>query len=76
MNFGTALPCPGVDRGEGRGGNRKQAATTNFNRGGEHRRRPMGVAFELLTTDRPMDRIPLQNANPQRARNAYSGWSK
>jgi hypothetical protein len=60
-----------VALGHGWGGNRKQAATTNFYRGGEHRRWPMGIAFELLTTDRPIDRIPPQNANPYRAGNRY-----
>lgn len=62
--------------GHGWGGNRKQAATTNFYRGGDHRRWPMGIAFELLTTDRPIDRIPPQNANPYRAGDAYFGRGK
>jgi hypothetical protein len=62
-----------VALGEGWGGNRKQAATTNFYRGGEHRRWPMGIAFELVTTDRPIDRIPPQNANKYRAGDAYFG---
>src|SRR5262245_36974765 len=62
--------------GNGWGGNKKQAATTNFYRGGEHRRWPMGVAIELLTTDRPIDRIPPQNANPYRAGDAYFGRGK
>ena len=65
-----------VALGEGWGGNKKQAATTNFYRGGEHRRWPMGIAFELLTTDRPIDRIPPQNANPYRAGDAYFGKGK
>lgn len=59
--------------GEGWGGGRRQAATTNFYRGGEHRRWPMGIAMELVTTDRPIDRIPPQNANAYRAGNAYFG---
>jgi hypothetical protein len=57
--------------GEGWGGGRGQAATTNFYRGGEHRRWPMGIAFQLLTTRRPIDRIPPQNANPYRCGDAY-----
>jgi hypothetical protein len=65
-----------VALGNGWGGNRRQAATTNFYRGGEHRRWPMGIAFELLTTDRPIDRIPPQNANPYRAGDAYFGRGK
>lgn len=52
--------------GDGWGGNSKQAATTNFYRGGEHKRWPMGIAIELLTADRPIDRIPPQNANAYR----------
>lgn len=60
-----------VAMGEGWGGTSKQAATTNFYRGGEHRRWPMGQAFELVTTDRPIDRIPPQNANPYRCGTAY-----
>lgn len=62
-----------VALGHGWGGNKKQAATTNFYRGGEHRRWPLGLAFELLTTDRPIDRIPPQNANSYRAGDAYFG---
>lgn len=62
-----------VALGDGWGGTSKQAATTNFYRGGEHRRWPMGIAFEILTTDRPIDRIPPQNANPYRAGDAYFG---
>jgi hypothetical protein len=60
-----------VALGEGWGGGRRQAATTNFYRGGEHRRWPMGIAFQLLTTRRPIDRIPPQNANPYRCGNTY-----
>jgi len=60
-----------VALGEGWGGNRHQAATTNYYRGGEHRRWPMGIAFQLLTTRRPIDRIPPQNANPYRCGEAY-----
>jgi hypothetical protein len=60
-----------VALGEGWGGGSKQAATTNFYRGGEHRRWPMGIAFQLLTTRRPIDRIPPQNANPYRCGDAY-----
>ena len=59
--------------GEGWGGGPGQAATTNFYRGGEHRRWPMGIAFELLTTRRPIDRIPPQNANEYRCGDAYFG---
>ena len=65
-----------VALGNGWGGNKKQAATTNFYRCGDHRRWPMGVAFELLTTDRPIDRIPPQNANLYRAGDAYFGKGK
>ena len=63
-----------VALGQGWGGDRKRAATTNFYRGGEHRRWPMGIAIELLTTDRPIDLIPPQNANPYRAGNSY--WER
>jgi hypothetical protein len=62
-----------VALGEGWGGNSRQAATTNFYRGGEHKRWPMAIAIELVTTDRPIDRIPPQNANPYRAGDAYFG---
>ncbi len=65
-----------VALGAGWGGNSKQAATTNFYRGGEHKRWPMGIAIELLTTDRPIDRIPPQNANAYRAGDAYFGKAK
>jgi len=65
-----------VALGEGWGGNSRQAATTNFYRGGEHRRWPMGIAIELVTTDRPIDRIPPQNANAYRAGDAYFGKAK
>jgi len=65
-----------VALGEGWGGGRRQAATTNFYRGGEHRRWPMGIAMELVTTDRPIDRIPPQNANKYRAGDAYFGKGK
>jgi hypothetical protein len=60
-----------VALGEGWGGDAKRAATTNFYRGGSHRRWPMGIAFQLLTTRRPIDRIPPQNANPYRCGEAY-----
>jgi hypothetical protein len=63
-----------VALGQGWGGDRKRAATTNFYRGGEHKRWPMGIAMELLTTDRPIDRIPPQNANPYRAGTSY--WAR
>jgi len=65
-----------VALGEGWGGGRSQAATTNFYRGGEHRRWPMGIAFQLLTTRRPVDRLPPQNANPYRCGDAYFKASK
>jgi hypothetical protein len=65
-----------VALGEGWGGNSKQAATTNFYRGGEHRRWPMGIAFELVTTRRPIDLIPPQNANTYRAGDCYFGKRK
>ena len=65
-----------VALGEGWGGNSKLAATTNFYRGGEHKRWPMGIAMELVTTDRPIDRIPPQNANSYRAGDAYFGKVK
>jgi hypothetical protein len=65
-----------VALGEGWGGGPRQAATTNFYRGGEHRRWPMGLAIELVTTDRPVDRIPPQNANTYRAGDAYFGKGK
>jgi hypothetical protein len=58
-----------VGFGDGWGGG--GTATTNFYRGGEHRRWPMGIAMELVTTDRPVDRIPPQNANKYRAGDAY-----
>jgi hypothetical protein len=60
-----------VALGEGWGGGPAKAATTNFYRGGEHRRWPMGISFRLLTTRRPIDRIPPQNANPYRCGDAY-----
>jgi hypothetical protein len=62
-----------VALGAGWGGGRDQAATTNFYRGGEHRRWPMGIAFKLVTTRRPIDRIPPQNANEYRCGDAYFG---
>ena len=65
-----------VALGEGWGGNRRQAATTNFYRGGEHKRWPMGIAMELIHGDRPIDRIPPQNANAYRAGDAYFGKGK
>ncbi len=65
-----------VALGEGWGGDSKQAATTNFYRGGEHRRWPMGIAFQLLATRRPIDRIPPQNANPYRCGDAYFKTAK
>lgn len=65
-----------VALGEGWGGGPSQAATTNFYRGGEHRRWPMGIAFQLLTTRRPIDRLPPQNANPYRCGDAYFKGAK
>ncbi len=65
-----------VGLGEGWGGGRQQAATTNYYRGGEHRRWPMGIAFRLVTTRRPIDRIPPQNANEYRCGDAYFGQAK
>jgi hypothetical protein len=62
-----------VALGEGWGGGPGQAATTNFYRGGGHRRWPMGIAFELVTTRRPIDCIPPQNANEYRCGDAYFG---
>ena len=62
-----------VALGEGWGGGRDQAATTNYYRGGEHRRWPMGIAMQLLTTRRPIDRLPPQNANEYRCGDAYFG---
>jgi hypothetical protein len=60
-----------VALGEGWGGGRRQPATTNFYRGGEHRRWPMGIAMELVTAERPVDRIPPQNANKYRTRDYF-----
>jgi hypothetical protein len=62
-----------VALGEGWGGGRDQAATTNYYRGGEHRRWPMGIAMQLVTTRRPIDRVPPQNANEYRCGDAYFG---
>jgi hypothetical protein len=62
-----------VALGEAWGGGARQAATTNFYRGGEHRRWPIGIAFELVTGNRPVDHLPPQNANPYRTGNDYFG---
>ena len=65
-----------VALGEGWGGGPRQAATTDFYRGGAHRRWPMGIAVQLLRTRRPIDRIPPQNANPYRCGDAYFGAAR
>ena len=62
--------------GDGWGGGRRQAATTNFYRGGDHRRWPMGIAFELMKGNRPVDRLPPQNANKYRTGNDYFSSGK
>lgn len=61
-----------VALGEAWGGSPRQTATTNFYRGGEHRRWPIGLAFELVTGVRPVDRLPPQNANPYRTHGYFA----
>jgi hypothetical protein len=64
-----------VATGEAWGGGSHQAATTNYYRGGEHRRWPIGIAFELVTGERPVDRLPPQNANPYRTNGYFASES-
>jgi len=61
-----------VALGEAWGGSSRQAATTNYYRGGEHRRWPIGIAFELVTGERPVDLLPPQNANPYRTNDYFA----
>lgn len=65
-----------VATGEAWGGGSHQAATTNYYRGGEHRRWPIGLAFELVTGERPVDRLPPQNANAYRTNGYFAKEDK